>query len=135
MKRSCHICNTQFDNLVLVREHVKIFHDRRAFVGLLALQCYFEAVEVFIAEGNAKGQHIPEMVRMFGPYSAFSWYGVNHPKINDSVPWPWTYHDALVRATWGLNDGLDNVLINETNMLEMNDGMDIELSELANRVD
>ena len=135
MKRTCHICNSKFDNLILVREHVKVYHDRRAFVRALVLQCYFEAMEVFVAEGNKEGQPIPEMVLMFGPSSPFAWYGVNQPNISHDVPWPWTYHDALIRATWGMDDGMDNDLIETTNMVEMEDGMDQALIQEANMVE
>ena len=135
MKRSCHVCNFKFDNLVQVRDHVEMFHDRRAFVGVLVLQCYIEAMDVFAAQGNRKNQPIPEMVLMFGANSPFAWYGVKQPNVDLDLPWPWTYHDALLRATWGMDDGMDIDFVYETNMIEMADGMDYELSEMANQVD
>ena len=152
MERTCHTCNIKFENLILVSEHVRIYHDRRAFVGVLVLQCYIEALEIFAAQGNEINQPIPEMVLMFGANSPLAWYGVKQPNVNLNLPWPWTYHDALIRATWGMDDGLDDDLIKESkmiemeddmeqelvqkaNMVEMLDGMDYELCELANQVD
>ena len=108
---------------------------KSVFTRSLALFCYFEAMEFFLLryKGN-KGHPMPEMVRMFGPNSAFSWYGPGQPDFDNYTPWPRTYYDALIRATW-VNDGLDKFLYSQAQMLEMSDGMDEELCILANNVD
>ena len=132
LKRTCHICECYFDNLNQVKDHVYVMHQKSVFTRSLALFCYFEAMEFFLMryKGN-KGRPIPEMVRMFGPNSAFSWYGPGQPDFDNFTPWPRTYYDALVRAMWGLNDGVDKDLVNETNMIEMNDGLDTFLYDQA----
>ena len=65
---------------------------------------------------------VAELVNMFGPNSGYSSY-VGRPERGDTSPLPWTYHDALLRATW-LDDGLDDILKEAADMLEMGDDMD-----------
>ena len=136
MKRSCHICNVDFDNLVLVREHVRKYHPKKKFNCKLAILCYCEAAEVFVIKNEdrlnrRKGCLIPEIAQMFGHKSALAWYGYIHHDCINHEPVPTTYLEALERAAW-IDDGLDSILKAQADMVEMTDGMDEELCLLAN---
>ena len=134
MKRSCHICEIEFDNLDLVRQHVAQYHPKKAFTCKIAILCYCEAVEHF-AQNKIRyirrGCLIPEMGQMFAYKSALAWCGlIPHDCINN-VPVPTTYLEAIERAAW-VDDGLDGILKVQADMIEMMDGMDEELCLLAN---
>ena len=126
MYRFCAVCKDKFTSIESVRDHVGLRHRHVKFSEEIESLLIWDVISEWCGGAQRwEAMLVPELERVFGRVSPLSYLGPDLEQPSGEVkPKPDTYYLALVRACF-----------NDNAMLDMDVGMDFELSEMANQVD
>ena len=127
MYRYCAACFKRFPSVEKLRDHVGLQHKDVEFsIGIQGSYIVDVVGEWCGGAQRWETVLVSELARVYGRGSRLAYHGPDfyQPLYGEVKTVPKTYYEALVRACF-----------DDDKMLEMDDGMDGELSEMANQVD